>query len=759
MIPAILALPNGLFFRINKPVLWSSFASHLKSFSTSLTVGDEETPAMKALKEIPYPSASPDTSLFESWSDEYIRVSVPHSAQNQKPQRKDLSSRNRHNASDLLEQLSRDGEFAEAEVVRKELVGMNVHIRPSFTYYAAAWNVLRQHPWPPNRAEMFANWLSLLPTKAEGKDQTHNFNDLKSSFLFNSSKPDLESVAHFGVILSSKGYISHVGMPVVVCLTRFAHPDVSSRILNEMTAADYSYMQNNHHLSQVAKGRYKNNSKWLWSLAVRTHCNTRRPQIAFQVAKRAHEHGFRLSYYTYQYLLGKLEADGLNESAAELRTLSGHQSLDVAKSRFPDKDPSTSNSIPPISFRLDAAVNRTLALATLERSSQFGEMPSASDIVPYFDIHKTGLRGGPAMNELRSSAYNLSLPAASTVLLAEMLHHHRRGEFKHLLWVFEKFFHLVGVAVEDVKRRLWTREYHPPEIRLNQRFNLPRKIWPTTHHTSLVWTALVQLCEDEQEFLALYDQLLELSAARSQRLDAEQNRHHYQDQDQELDKRRRRQQQHDGHRSPVFDTSAERYDAAHFRPFLVGFTLLSGPKQGLKVLDDMQARGIAPSAHFLSTAAALQARHGEAEMALRLLDVIKELNRASSLGSDSGLDVEPEMARTAHDAGGKKEQALLLAAYTAVLRGFLDRRALNNARRVAELIRVRLKYDGGTARTDNSLRFLRRLELEGLDAKPDVVYDLADNNTNHHPQFYPFLRMPDAEVGLFFILRSRRVSN
>jgi hypothetical protein len=42
----------------------------------------------------------------------------------------------------------------------------------------------------------------------------------------------------------------------------------------------------------------------------------------------------------------------------------------------------------------------------------------------------------------------------------------------------------------------------------------------------------------------------------------------------------------------------------------------------LRVLNDMQDRGVPLSASILSTSVALQARHSEPEAALRMLDVI-----------------------------------------------------------------------------------------------------------------------------------------
>ncbi|KAH9171383.1 hypothetical protein EDB89DRAFT_2179211 [Lactarius sanguifluus] len=696
---------------------------------------------MTALRDIPYPSNPPDPSIFESWSDEYSRVSLPHAIQ--KPTR---STSQRHHLSVVLENLSYSGKYAEAEEVREELVGMGTPIRPHPVYYRVAWHVLRQRPWPPNRTEQFANWLYLLPNIAENKASTH-FNQLKSALLFSSRNLDLESVAHFGFILSSKGYIRNVGATVVACLTRYADPETSSRVLDEMLAADDNYKRNKLGLTGRAGTRFKDTSKRLWSIVVRTHCTLDRPKVALEVAKRVHERGINLTQYTYQYLLGKLEAD------EEIRTLAGCKSLSVAKSRFIIKDTPTPEPIPTISPDRSVDANQALALAVLKQSSLLGLPTYATDIVPYFDLYKNGVRGGPAVIQLRSHAYQLSLAAVSAVLLAELLHHHRRGQFTHVLWIFEKFFHLVGVPAAEVTQRLWKRDHYPPDQRIywtlppritETTFNLPSKIWPTAYHTALVWTALVQLCDNGEEVFALYDQLLQRSAGQPSRQQAP-PMHHY--------------HPHSGPGSGF--SHADKYDAAHFRPFLVADTLLRGAAQGLRVLDDMQARGIAPSARILGTAAALQARHGEPALALRMLGVMHEVlkeRESSTSGSepqewDADADFDPK-ARSAP----RRAWTQLLVAYTAVLRGLVDRRALVRARGVAEMLREELGYRlegrgaavGGNARTNAVLRFLHRLEVEGPNAKPEpadaAILARAVDDWQQERYSYPFLKR-DSQVG------------
>jgi hypothetical protein len=737
-----LALPNGLARLPHhlKSLLWTPTAS---AFSTSLVIDREETPAMKALRNIPYPSTSQDPSIFESWSNEYGHVSLPHATQLAKKSALTESTIPRHHTSSVLERLSKIGKIAEAEEVREELVGMGVPIRHSLVYTRAASNILHRRPWPPNRADLFANWLSLLPASAQNRVPA-NFNNLQSALLFSSGNVDLESITRFGLILSSKGYIRSVGATVVACLTRYADPETSSRILDEMLAADYYYKREVLRLTRSAETRFKSTSRRLWSIIVRTHCTVDRPKVAIQVAKRVHERGIHLTHYTYQYLFGKLEADGLHQLAEEVREFPGCESLDVAKSRLITKDIPTLEPIPPISPNRSFADNRALALTILKQCSLLGLPTYATDLVPYFDLYKTGVRGGPEVIKLRSYAHNLSLPAVSAVLLAELLHHHRRGQFTHVLWVFEKFFHIAGISAAEVTRRLWKRDHYPPHKQLNywalppriteSTFNLPSKLWPTAYHTALVWTALVQLCDNEEEVFTLYDQLLQCSAGRSPR-----------------------DHNSAGGVSGGF-SHADRYDAAHFRPFLVANTLLRGAAQGLRVLDDMQDRGIAPSARILGTGAALQARHGNPTMALRMLGVMHETleEREHARGAKAECeewDADAD-AGLGSDPAQRRPRTQLLVAYTSVLRGLVDRRALEPARHVAEMLREKLGYSlegsGGNPRTNAVLRFLRRLEMEGPGAKLDpadaAILVRTMDDWQHERYSYPFLKR-DSQVG------------
>ncbi|KAI0261649.1 hypothetical protein BC834DRAFT_1043899 [Gloeopeniophorella convolvens] len=688
------ALANGLHrvsLALAARALWPSPASRLKAFSTAMTTDSDETPAMKALRDIPYPSAAPDPAIFEDWSGEYAAIKVTQDGHGvRRPGKRALQPiTDSRDGSATLEQMSLNGELDDAETIRKEMVDLKIPIRPSFNYYRAAWYVLRLRPWPEDRAERFANWLTLLPDKTLKPPMDH-FHEIKTALFFTEGAPDLKSVSHFGVILAKKGYIRNMGASAIGFLARYAHPEVTLRVLEQMLAADREHKS--HEAHRWYKKRFNETAKHMWSIVVRTHCNCHRPEAAFRTAKHVRARGETLTRFTFQYLLGKLHSDGLHDMEAEVRSWPGIGELPDAKSRLRTADPASLKDIPAISPRHSPHVNLGLALSHLKRSERLRTTPRASELVPFLDIYKRSLRGARLLNALRSRAYRLSYRAASVVVLAELLHHHRRGQFRHVLWVFDKFLHRAGVPAPELARALWRRPEYPSAQRLHARalprritrttLNLPSKLWPTQHHTAL----------------ACLPRSTRTSSPRRRRAPPARPR------------RRPTLRPSPSPSIPIHPYSPaalERYDSAHFLPFFVARTLLRGPDAGLRVLDDMLDRGVPLDAAMLGVGAALHARHGAPATALRMLGALR---------------------------------TPALAAYTAALRGLLDRRALADARALAARIEGELAYAPGSNRqTDAALAFLARLEADPRAAPPAPREPAAV--PAHMVRRFAFLRM------------------
>ncbi|KAI0064395.1 hypothetical protein BV25DRAFT_1823391 [Artomyces pyxidatus] len=703
-----LGLPHGLGRLPSRlhSLLWRT-QSHiptvtLKPFSTSLS---EETPAMKALKSIPYPSTPLDSSLFEPWGRDYASIDVPEA---------NPSKLGPDEPSRLLRQLVSSRNFTDAEHAHAELVEMGIDIKLSPVYYHAAQHVLEQKEHD-DRANAFAKWWSLIPLQS---DNPHGTFFSVERLLYSTGDVRLDCVSRFAVIGASKGYARQIGARAVAHILRYAQPSYSAQFLSDLSHADSEYQNKSGQLSEGLTRLKENRKRW-WSLAVRTHCTAGRPDAALALTRMARERSITLTFYTYQYLLGKLVQVGNAEGAEEVRTFHDG-TIPVAKSLL--DTPSGFKPLPLISPANDLHTNEAIVMTMLKRSAITDEPAYARDMVPFFDLYKLDRRGGHAIMHLRTRAYRFSLSALSIVLLAEMLHHHGRKEYIGVLYVFSNFFHMVGVPARVVRARLWTwRDYQPKDrigsdlprrIKLST-FNLRSKLWPTSYHTALVWNALVHLCNVRREVDWLYNNLMH----RTQPPDHERIRWSKGVESISATNTTNEASPHPVETDPEFDIApTQAYDAAHYHPFIWAYSFYTGAGHALDVLDDMEQLGVKPSFNNLTLAAGLQAKYGSEKATFNLLDHIERLCAEELQDTQKPApksDEEPWKSRLDEGLTIKdfREDSLLLIAYTTVLRGFVDRRRLPSAREVEQRLYDRLQYKPGTnRRTDEALRWLRDLE-------------------------------------------------
>ncbi|TFY73409.1 hypothetical protein EWM64_g10602, partial [Hericium alpestre] len=462
---ALGSLPSRLFF-----LAWQTRhlnPSSVKAFSTSLMVRREETPAMKALHDVPYVPSPSSSDLFEDWSDEYTSVSVPEILEDNATSIQTKGS-NQRRPCDILRRLVQEGSWEDAEHVRQELVDAGTPIAPSPLYYGAARNVLARREPNPDRAIEFAHWWSLIPLRS----RTHpgNFHSIEQ-LLFFRPEVDMPTVITFGIISAEKGYARRIGPLVVPHIVRYAEPDLAGMFLTEFVKADHKHEARYGQLSidETMPRRYfkmyrQNTRKRWWSLAVRTHCLAARPLDAFELFKVTLQRGITLTNYTHMYLLGELQAHGHITEAAELSSLSLFE-LGCAKTNLTGASDAPAESTSP-SVDPSQPVERNLALVlrSLKTSLNSGTPLDQGPLADFLDIYKTDARGGLAIQLLRSRAYRLSHTAVSAVALGELLHHHHGGEHAAVLYVFKKLFHIVSMPMHALRRHLPTRSDFPPHM-------------------------------------------------------------------------------------------------------------------------------------------------------------------------------------------------------------------------------------------------------------------------------------------------------
>ncbi|KAF8549433.1 hypothetical protein OG21DRAFT_1515205 [Imleria badia] len=277
-----------------------------------------------------------------------------------------------------------------------------------------------------------------------------------------------------------------------------------------------------------------------------------------------------------------------------------------------------------------------------------------------------------ALTLLRSLAYRHSPKSASTWAFTEMLHHRARRDPIHLLFVFAHHFHLVGVPHKSLLSLIrGPRGQHARKDRVHRWVDGPSpinaKLWPSAYHTALVWDAIVVL-SPKTEHERLYALLLSL-VRRSRREDDEAG----------CDAR--------------VQLSPNTYDAAHFSPF-VSLWARRRPVMAASVLRDMVKLGVEPSLIQWSMVARGYAQHDDADVALRILERLEDMERGSGEGD-----------------AVKSPSDMLLGIYTNVLRGLVIAGDVQHAQEVERRLVERLGYQAGDRpATDASIALLRALE-------------------------------------------------
>ncbi|THH17557.1 hypothetical protein EW146_g3279 [Bondarzewia mesenterica] len=685
-----------------------------KSFSTSLMVRREDTPAMKALRDIPYIATPPDNTLFEDYSGEYTAIKILT---------KDVSAENVAIAGETLGfgapilRLVKNRQFKEADLVRAELVEMGVPIEPHYLYYHAAENILKQ-PHFPDRTRAFSNWWSLIPPVS--KKLTGNFATI-TRHLFFSNRIDIPTIYAFAVISAEKGYARRIAPLVIGFMARLAEPAVTMRFLEEFSQADRTYCEGRKESGgSFSYLRGNDSRKRWWSVAIRTHCTARRPEEAFNLLKAARQHNIGITGYTYSYVLGELEAKGFDAAAASVKDMVKGRVLEPAKKSLPGPPAASLLPLPAISRSQSIKNNLAIALRMLKRAITSDYPPSARELAAFFDAYKLNRRGGHAINLLRTRAFRFSRTAISVVEHAELLHHFHRQEYTDVLYIFQKFFHMISVPQEDVLQLLPKRQNFPPHMRIRKTkegrlpawvitttFNMPDKLWPMSYHSAIVWNALVNHCATLRQLVSLYNKLLAMCT-----IPIDVPIHRY---------------MHSPSPTPTPSTGpviapVEAFSAAHFTGFIEAFCRFQELERAVRVLEDMRARGIHPNLHNLIVLVGQIAKQGNPQTALDLLNQIRE--RRSVAHHDATLDGgerESEEERVGgtdslrHDfiksIRARRADAPVLIAYTTVMRGFVDRRLLDHARAVEVALVDHLGYTPGSSpQTDEVIQWLRRVE-------------------------------------------------
>ncbi|EIM89220.1 uncharacterized protein STEHIDRAFT_154898 [Stereum hirsutum FP-91666 SS1] len=731
------------------------------AYVPSRTFSDGDTPGKVAFRAVHYPDTHPDPSLFEDEDEEYASISLP--------------LKSHHTASiptghpcDPLSRLVQVQNFREAENIRSELVSMGIPIVPRTRYFRAALHVLND-PNNPNRYASFLNWFSLvIPAKAS---RSPYLNTITRRLFFNSAIP-LDVAVDFGLICASKGYAPLVGQTVVGHIARYAEFSVTRRFLHEFYDAFKGCEVETHPHS--LRSRVEKRSRW-WSYAIRTQCFARRPQQALELLREAYTLRIAINQHTVEYVVNSLAAEGETELLDQMEAIG-----------YTFNNPSVPLTRALLTISKDRPVEDNIAIALRILSQKH---MSVTSLIPFFEIYSPesdrrnpNILAAPEINMLRTKAYRFSLNALSWVIHAEMIYHHRRSEWKHVLHLYHKYFHHISVP-EDIVQRLLYRRYHfsakrqiqprrngalPMSVELAT-FNIPHKLWADGYITSLAWNAIVRLTRTEREVHMLFGRFTEVlewhqphypnkllesaslpdpaplslppppspssslepsspststvalaTAATASPILPSQFRHHS---------------------IPPSPTPADHFDNGHFLPFLRTFCFYHNFSMSFRILDHMFEKGINPNVAALGTVAGKVALAGKAEKAMKLVVQMERLEaerlglgedflvlaQDESGGIEGGSAIETGVKAGAgagakgpwSTPAGRRESKELVKAFTNVMSGFKAKGMTDNAR----VIRDRMRYPWGFPFPDDMSDTASPIDL----TKPNPTQTAADD--------------------------------
>ncbi|OCH86805.1 hypothetical protein OBBRIDRAFT_203014 [Obba rivulosa] len=277
------------------------------------------------------------------------------------------------------------------------------------------------------------------------------------------------------------------------------------------------------------------------------------------------------------------------------------------------------------------------ALRTIKHSIKDPKtFPSPSALATFIETYKTQSTSAPKILQIlwrRASRHRATL---SLWALAEMLVYERAGDRPNVLWVYNHHFHIVGVPtrMQQYVRRLRRRARKAGRTSGGQEdFTLPRlpklktKLWPTAHHTALVWRTAAASARS-REYLELMYKYFLVRVEQSQ--SAEGSRHllkpillraavyghvedlaldnlHMSDDAEEAD-----------YPAPIAPPIT--FDAAHFNAFMQEFAWRIGPYRAARVLIDMARLNITPNRHTYTILVDTFARYNRRAVVFELLD-------------------------------------------------------------------------------------------------------------------------------------------
>ena len=652
------------------------------------------------------PEHSPGDAIFEVEAQEYLAVTPI------------LSRSNLPNSSICaLAELVELRDFNQAYLLLKDIQDLQIPIPLSFAYEAPAQAALRNGDLHAStQIEQFTAWFSLIPP-AHPSNTIRKF-DKTCHLIFQAKVTNLALILNFAKIMASKGYGHMISVQAIPTIMRYSSFEVGLNFLEDFTDANAKYWA--IHDPKVAAKKSERLATSVRGLAVRSLAYSDRMHEALSLLPDPKDTHFRLTSYTYDVLLRRLEKSKDVELRKQIPMVEELQSQESAtlfdiNSTSPltilaEEAEMSSNLNPALPVDLtENLVNdlRYMKLAFLNEDF----IPHPFTIVNFMNVYLATGRTR-ALELLYNRAVRTGYRILSTFIFAEMLFYRRLRQHDLVIETFVDHFYLTGVPRENVlnrynrlcaKRRAYdpsTREGSPPErcYKFDRRKAFPRgKLWPLSVHCNLVYHALVALTLPGPPIESLYQELLLITEHGK-----------------------------DSPTAPAI-ASIEPLVAGHkgrpssgaFTPFMRCLMQAFGPARGAKVLNDMVKNGIKPTIYHYTELAGFYASAGEAERALLILDNLEK--RFKNAQSPTGSDDQGE-SKELETPESSALPAPDLVMYMSLMRGFIISKNLEAADNVAARLRQLHKYrKGEDSYLDNIYREIEYMREEYGHQVPRVV--------------------------------------
>lgn len=550
---------------------------------------------MVALWEHPTPEIQPDSAIFEvSEEDEYR--SVAESFKRSPTVATPLATNQSESSSSPLIRLIRNGDYTGAKRLRADMIQhqLPIHPHPIFAWPAArAADSLGD---PAVRLKEFHEWISLLPVARDGEKRKPMFGRLVHC-LSRNPRPDTQFIIIFVLTCVSKGHLVHIPDRLIPLVVRFSTPSVSLQFLEDLA----SLVTENITLDKQMKRK------------IRFWCSTAMEEYLriglIEEAIKALQMGLR--YGNTARIPAKLLREAV--SRAPGHSESYEEALAVLEpcisySRVPRFG---LKAKPPPPF--DLKLRPSTRLRPKPRPSRAGESdaksllrklfgdgsslkePDPLDVARFFEIcdsEPTAVRALSTHNCHKPHQYRKQW------VLGEMIYYARRKEWRELIGAFCTYFFWAGVPA--------TIDKYKSRGRVTA-LKVEHRMFPSPFHTSLVWTAAVEILQGARRVSTLFEELVEQVASSKTRKYAQVN-------------------------PSLVYASTKMFDARHFTPFLIAAYRERRYKLMMSVFNEMPRLGIEPYVEQLSLLAAAHAGSAEGVEAVRILDRIEGILKEEETG-------------------------------------------------------------------------------------------------------------------------------